>query len=292
MTGLKTFCDEDNNIVGYAISAITSSLDPSTCVSSFGLQAEYYDTDFNVLGSSLPAGWGECCCGGSETVTTLVEDPVNKTATYTNEVGAVTVLSETDFTANSQTIPVPCETLPDARIIRELPVRWDDTNKVYRAYDDGTIYNKMGDLQVITFPVGAAFNTGDSFSQTGVVRVFNPSNCRTAKFDPQITLSISGNSVTAGTWDLWAYVGYSINTPWVGVPVNGPLPVMMTSTAGVGIISASTCMPVFYGGVIIPAGGYVDVAIRGELRARNTAGGGNTTLPCAAIVKYDLSTDV
>lgn len=271
MSAIETFCDVDGNIVGYAIAAFAQSIDPNTCVASTSLVSNYYDKDFNLVGSSLPTGWVSCCCGS--TAPTVVEE---------------------DLTNNSQVIPSPvCEgVLPDARILRELPVRWDTASKTYKAYDDGTIYNKMGDLQVVLFTSGSPFDTGASYTQTNVVRVFNPSNCRSAKFDPQVTLSISANTVTAGTWDMWGYVGYSINTPWVGVPANGPLPVTLTSIAGVGALATSTCMPVFYGGVVIPPGGYVDVAVRGELRARSTVGAGNTTLTNAIIVKYDMSTDV
>lgn len=181
MTALKTFCDIDNNIVGYAISAVTSSVDPVTCVASFGLQAEYYDTDFNVLGSSLPAGWGECCCGGSETVTTLTEDALNRTATYTNEIGAMTVLSETDFTANSQTIPGTCEgVLPDADVKRELPVRWHAASNTYKAYDDGKTF-VVSDQSLPTgngvFGNVTNANDGDIISiQT--VSITNPSSCK------------------------------------------------------------------------------------------------------------------
>ena len=174
MTALKTFCDIDNNIVGYAISAVTSSVDPVTCVASFGLQAEYYDTDFNVLGSSLPAGWGECCCGGSETVTTLTEDALNRTATYTNEIGAMTVLSETDFTANSQIIPGTCEgVFADADVKRELPIRWDTASNTYKAYDDGNDASVAGNNGAC-FPAPPIGTPTAPFTTT----INNPSACK------------------------------------------------------------------------------------------------------------------
>lgn len=216
MTALKTFCDIDNNIVGYAISAVTSSVDPVTCVASFGLQAEYYDTDFNVLGSSLPAGWGECCCGGSETVTTLIETPANKTATYTNEIGATTVLSETDFTANSQIIPGTCEgVLDDADVKRELPVRWDTVSNTYKAYDDGknTALTFQSPWNGTDKPSGGV-NTPTGYTWTTPISsivINNPSACRPMVLYNNLLKAMSVNSNDSAGLPRVTFTGFQDN---------------------------------------------------------------------------------
>jgi hypothetical protein len=116
-----------------------------------------------------------------ETVTTLIETPANRTATYTNELGVMTVLSETDFTANSQVIPATCEgVLADADVKRELPVRWHAASNTYKAYDDGKIF-VVSDQSLPTgngvFGNVTNANDGDIVS-VQTVSITNPSSCR------------------------------------------------------------------------------------------------------------------
>ena len=182
MSDIQTFCDSNGDIVGYALAAHTATVDPVTCTPVFGLQANYYDTDWVSLGSSLPAGWELCCCGGDETVTTLTKNGLLNTATYTNEVGATTVLTETDFTDNSQIIPATCEgVLADASVLRELPTRYDTATQTYRVFDDGattavvfeSAWNGTGNPGGTVLPTGFTFSTPVS-----VIIINNPSSCR------------------------------------------------------------------------------------------------------------------
>lgn len=101
MSDLTTFCDVDNNTVGFAVAAYVQTIDPVTCATSYSLVSEYYDTDFVSVGASLPAGWQQCCCessgtGGPETVTTTTNTVTgNRIATYTNELGVPVDINET-----------------------------------------------------------------------------------------------------------------------------------------------------------------------------------------------------
>lgn len=94
------FCDSNGDFVGYSLASYAQVIDPVTCVTSYVLQAEYFDSDFVSQGSSLPAGWEKCCCEqtGSivETVTTLIDTITgNKIGTYTNELGVSVDINET-----------------------------------------------------------------------------------------------------------------------------------------------------------------------------------------------------
>lgn len=102
MSDIQTFCDSNGDIVGYALAAHTATIDPVTCAPVFGLQAQYYDTNWVSQGSSLPVGWEKCCCGGgaAETITTLI-DNTNGTYTYTSENATQTVID-----TNMQTVCV------------------------------------------------------------------------------------------------------------------------------------------------------------------------------------------
>jgi hypothetical protein len=119
------------------------------------------------------------CCGSGggavpDVVTTLIENAVAKTATYTNEIGATTVLSETDFTANSQVVPATCEgVLADADIKRELPVRWDTASNTYKAYDDGNDASVIGNNGAC-FPAPPIGTPTAPFTTT----INNPSACK------------------------------------------------------------------------------------------------------------------
>ncbi len=101
MSDLTTFCDVDNNTVGFAVAAYVQTIDPVTCATSYSLVSEYYDTDFVSVGTSLPDGWQQCCCesgggGGAETVTTITDTVSgNKIGTYTNELGTPVDINET-----------------------------------------------------------------------------------------------------------------------------------------------------------------------------------------------------
>ena len=101
MSDLTTFCDADNNTVGFAVAAYVQTIDPVTCATSYSLVSEYYDTDFVSVGTSLPDGWQQCCCesgggGGAETVTTITDTVSgNKIGTYTNELGTPVDINET-----------------------------------------------------------------------------------------------------------------------------------------------------------------------------------------------------
>ena len=175
MSDIQTFCDSNGDIVGFALAAHTATVDPVTCTPVFGLQANYYDTDWVSLGSSLPAGWELCCCdGGGETVTTLIKNGAANTATYTNEVGATTVLTETDFTENSQIIPATCEgILPDAQVLRELPTRFDTGTQTYRVFDDGSSTS----LAVRNAVCGIAPAIG-TYTPIHSLTINNPSTCK------------------------------------------------------------------------------------------------------------------
>ena len=158
------------------------------------------------------------CCGGAggavpDVVTTLIEDAIAKTATYTNEIGATTVLSETDFTANSQVIPATCEgVLADADVKRELPVRWHAASKTYKAYDDGRntaisfqspwngTYKPMGTGNT---PTGYAWSTPVS-----VVVVNNPSACRPMLLTMSLIKDMLLDSTDGGTVVKVVYRGY------------------------------------------------------------------------------------
>lgn len=101
MSNLTTFCDIDGNLVGYAIGSVTSSIDPNTCVVSFDSYAEYLDTNFQSLGSTLPVGWQKCCCGsgGGTGFDTKVDS-----FTYDSMTGNL-VLTQNDFSTFTVNIP-------------------------------------------------------------------------------------------------------------------------------------------------------------------------------------------
>lgn len=101
MSELTTFCDENNNTVGFAVAAYVQTIDPVTCATSYSLVSEYYDTDFVSVGTSLPAGWQKCCCGsgGGTGFDTKVDS-----FTYDSMTGNL-VLTQNDFSTFTVNIP-------------------------------------------------------------------------------------------------------------------------------------------------------------------------------------------
>lgn len=98
------FCDSNGDFVGYSLASYAQVLDPVTCTTSYVLQANYYDTDWVSLGSSLPVGWEKCCCDSGTPVSPL-------TVGDTNTVDLT--LAANNITADVILDPDVCNTITD-----------------------------------------------------------------------------------------------------------------------------------------------------------------------------------
>lgn len=231
MSDIQTFCDSNGDIVGYALAAYTATVDPVTCTPVFGLQANYYDINWVSLGSSLPVGWQKCCCDGGGVV-------------------------ETDLTDNSQIIPATCESiLSDANVKRELPIRWDDTTKTYRAFDDGDDISIAARNSVCG--IAPAIGT---YTPIHSLTINNPSTCK--PITVILEYMFPCDVYTAPNTLMFSDVELSINGGPFALDYSAYHPGLNASgIRGYGSPHHRDMQP-----FIVPAGGSLTVAIRARVR--------------------------